>query len=487
MRGQLPESLENLGLLATAHEIAGRPADAVCLRIKRAELLHKNCEDERAWTACEEAESLASHLTMDQRLAFQRNKSFVGVLLGKSHGYKDFSESVDGELPTKNVTSHLQDLVEAESASRDQQHFASLPPLWRDLRRALREGSWGGRTRAHRRLATETLAAVWPLESLHHTVLSGDTSCAKALATAVIAWRNPTLTGQIADALMNRGFLARHLEVAAELIALLGDVIPDDLMPKVITWLLTAAEGTVITPSSERSRIALWKTIARIVFRCSQEEGMRILRAARSHYFIKEKGWGRGAVVQTMTACARHLLHADWAELTTEVLPMATEDKWDGDFDECLDLLHLLAQRDSSVKTTIANALMPDGTSGVDVRIAALGPELGRPLSHSRLAEMVARIVAVLPSSVCHGVGNPPPFTLSQYMTQTGVFEGQQFRIAIPAGQTELEFIRTHRLALTDSDCETLLTSLLSLILHPLNVRPNRLVLIHFIQQMHDC
>jgi len=486
MRGQLPEALENLGLLAAAHESAGRLADAACLRIKRAELLHKNCEDERAWTACEEAESLASHLTMDQRVAFQRNKSFIGVLLGKSHAYKAFSESIDGEIPAKNVTSHLQDLVEAESASRDQQHFASLPPLWRELRRTLREGSWGGRTRAHRRLARETLAAGWALESLHHTVLSGNTSCAQALATAVIAWRNPTLTGQISDTLMDRSSLASHLEVAAELLALLGDVIPDDLMPKVITWLLTAANDTVITSRSERPRIALWETIARMVFRCSQEEGTRILHAARSHYFIKEKGWGRKAVIQTITACARHLQQADWAELTAEVLPMAAEDKWDGDFEECLDLLHLLAQRDASGKTAIANALMPEGTAGVDVRIAALGPELGRPLAPSRLADMVARVVASLPSSVWRGIGDPPPFTLSHYMTQAAVIDGQQFRIWIPAGQTELEFVRTHRQTLTDSDCETLLTSVLSLISHPFNVRLNRLVLIQFIQQIHD-
>ena len=460
---------------AAAHETARHHADAAWLHLKRGELLYANCQDEEALTAYEEAEPLLQYLSPERRIAAARNKRFLNILLLKPD--QQTAAVADNPDTSSDQTAHLHDLIEAEAASREQKHYASLPPLWRDLRLAYGEGSWGACGRAHRRLAQETLAAGWIREALHHTLLAEHEPPTKALAAALIAWRNPQLNGEVVNALLERASLATHIAPAAEILGLLADIIPDSSVPSVVTWLLARANQTVATRRAESAVIAAWKAASRIMFRCDQEDLQRILIATRAHRFLQAPGFGRAAVIDTLTICVRHLTQLDSFELATAILPLATTQRWDGDLNNCLSLLHELARRDEKAKGLIADTLLPRGTSGVDFRIATLAPDLDRELTPSSITQTVSRIATDLPLQVWQGTGEPPRFALSLMFTEQRAQGERKLCIAVPGGHSELEFIRAHKPVLSMPDWDQVFTTVITLATHPLNVRANRVML----------
>jgi hypothetical protein len=483
-RQPLVDVLRILEEQAATHEGAGRHADAAWLHLKRVELLYANCQDEEALTVFEQIEPFLQHLSPEQRIAAAHNRRFLNILLLKP----DYPAASVADNPdtSSERTAHLHDLIEAEAASRERKHYASLPPLWRDLRIAYCEASWGARMRAHRRLAQETLATAWIFEALHHTLLVGYEPPTKTLAAALIVWRNPQLNGEVVKSLMERASLATHVEPAAEILGLVADIIPDDSIASVVTWLLARASQIVATRRAESAAIAIWKAASRIIFRCAQEDLRRILIAARAHRFLREPGFGRAAVSDTLTICARHLTELDSLGLAAAILPLATTQRWDGDLENCLSLLRELARRDENAKALIANTLLPRGTSGVDFRIATLAPDLGREVAPSSITRTVERIVTDLPLQVWQGTGEPPRFALSVMFTHQLAQGEQKVSIAIPGGQSELAFIRAHKHVLPASDWDQVFTTVIKLANHPLNVRTNRVMLTQFLADMID-
>jgi hypothetical protein len=486
MQGHLDDALAYLANQADALR-SGSPIEAGWVRVKRAELFFLDCHHEDAWNELDEqVQPLKSCFSVAERTTFERNQSFVGLLLGRTGTHRRFYVAVDQESTTKQDTAHLHHLLGAEQASREQKHYESLPPLWRELLRAYREGDWNGRKRAHQRLAWETLAAGWIREATHHTILGGNSSCGQQLVEGLIQWQKPELTEVVLTYVLKHCFLTSHIEPAADIITLMADIIADHHLPAVIDWILRAISQPVTNREAERCAIGVWKLAERLTFRWSQEQALKVLHAARSHPFLREHGWGRRAVLKTMRACLNRITDYDWSDFAGTVLPLATTERWDADYENVLTVLREIARRNSNARDLIAATLWPTGTASRDVQLALLAPELGRTIAPESLKQILATITQRLPLQVWSGTGDPPPFELGLLMTQESEHEGEKIRIVVLGGNDHLDFVTAHKESLPQTELAALFDVVCELIVNPLNIRANRIMLINFITEMRQ-
>ena len=481
MSGHLDAELQALDVEANEREEEGRLTDAAVLRQKRTELLFNDGQDQAAWDECERMHPLVSGLTTAQHLAFQRNQEFLGLLLNRPP-QKPSVARPDQEHPTKPEHARLQRLVEAHESSREQRLYESLPPLWQELCRNFKVGSWGGRRHAHQQMAKETLAANWYREALHHAVLGSKEELSTAFGEAIIATRDIGLIDYVVGKLLERSCLLRHIEPTARILAVIADVIPDHRVQEVLTWLLHTLARKTSTPQMEQLIIKGWKATQELMFRFSQEQLHAVLSFARVHPYLQGNGWGRQSLLNTIASCITRLDSGDWTALTNELLPIATTKRWDGDFESALRTLRELARRSDEAKAVIGDALLPDETSGTDLRVLALAKEFGRSVRPDGITTIAARVVAELPLMVWHGEGEPPKFQLSSIVTQRGTHDGKTLQIEIRGGQTELAFLRKHQDQLAETEWNKLFETVMALLQNPLNLRENQAMLMEFLE-----
>ena len=200
MKGYIVDALGRLEGEATESHNSGLNEDTVWLRLKRAELLGLNGQKEEALAEFEQhVVALEPVLKIADRAVIGRNRSALGIVLSKPESHRDFYASADLDTSNDSSLSHMRDLLRAERASRERQHYDSLPPLWRELMRCYRDCDLNGRVSAHARMARETLDAAWALQAVHHAVLGHSEKGVEQLAESLIAWRRSDLTHSVTD------------------------------------------------------------------------------------------------------------------------------------------------------------------------------------------------------------------------------------------------------------------------------------------------
>lgn len=486
MTGHLDVALSGLDSEAKRLTTQGLCAEAAWIRMKGAEAWHNDMQEQEAWHILEQYVAPGQQaLPVPLRSGFLRNQQFLALLLGKMP-QPETSHGIEIEKLAQADAGHLQSLLEAERASRERKHYESLPPLWRALRQAYQSGHWGTRQAAHRRLAWETLAAGWGSESTHHAILGGEERCIDHLAQTLITWNSVDATTKTVTWVLCNCHLARHTESAARLLQGIADIIPDDQFSRVSNWLMQAVNRPALTRERERCACAAWKALEHVSYRFNPSQAAAILDLARSHAFLQQKSWGREALLRTMYASLYRATDYDWTALANRLIPLATTERWDVDYQVTLQLLAKVAQRSPEAHDCIRNTLVPKGTPFSDLKLATEMGSLGGMLDPADVRRVTNTIARRLPLQVWTGSGTPPPFTLSQIMTQSSVGSDETIRIAMMGGGVELDFIAAWQKTLTPGDLQPLVQVALDLIQHPINVRTNRIMLIQFIEEIHE-
>jgi hypothetical protein len=451
----------------------------VWLLMKCAELLCIDCEQERAWQLFEERVApLLGQLEEDEQTVVKRNFSFVGIVLGRDTSFLEYYEAVD---QARSDDREVRGLLAAEDASRKRQHFESLPPLWRELNRAFLNGDWGLRRRAHARLGWEALAAGWIGQATYHSINGGNHDALKQLAEGIIKWRNPSLLDTTLQYALSSS-LCEHTRLAAELICCLADVIPELQMPVVLEYLLAAMNAGGITHQKEQPIIGCLEALRSLAFRFSAADASLVASVALAHPFAHVPGFGRKTVVGLVQSCVQRMRERDWIALAEKVLPWAQAQRWDGDYEQVLDLLEAIASTDQSAKQHIADALAPVGEATSDAHLQARLSSFGRHTTPDQLEALVQGVADRLPGQIWVGQGQPPPFGLSGMMTvEVTDPDGNRARVVTLGGIMQLDVIAANLDLLDASMLGPLIDPICELIRNPLNIIVNRVALCRFL------
>ena len=473
--GQLEEGLASL--LAQRHHV---PQETAWLHSKRAELLFKDCAYETAREALDQI--VLADLSVTDRIAYERNGAFLDLFLNRREPHQPRATSSDQQPTDRETLTQLHDRLSAESASSEQRHYLSLPPLWRELLRSYLAGEWGAVTRAHERLGRETLATGWVRETMHHAILGDSEALAKQLAKALLQLQKPEPIQIVVDYVLQQCCLATHISTAGMLLGELTDVLPDPAIEPIIGWITKALNQPIKNRWHAQRLLPVWKAAQRLAFRLSQEQLRTFVNLARSHLAVPDQGWIRQAILQAMSTHSRSIEGPyDWEELATTVLPIATTNHWTPDYPDALDLLEVIARKNQTARDLIADTLLPKGKGSYSHRILELAATLGRKIEPESLSEHLRVIAQTLAQAVWTGTGTPPTINAMSFTSQHG---GEITRIAMLTGSSELDFIEAHKNHLPANEWSQLFDTVLALIDHPLNLRANKIILAEFLESM---
>ena len=481
-RGEWIRAVESLSAAAGEDSRLGNIDSAVWLLAKAAEILCAQCEPERAWKLFEDQVApILSRATHDQQAAIRRNFHFVGVVLGRDASFLRYYEAVDQERDDRTEAIGL---LAAEEASREQKHYESLPPLWRDLNRAYLAGDWTARRRAHSRLAVETFAAGWIGQAAYHSIHGENRDAAKRLAEWIIKQKDPAFANTtLRYALGSR--LRLHIHTASELIGNLAEVITDDQISEVLEFLLDGVKDDHFTRNNEQAIIACWDNLRRLAFRYSDTEAARVCSRAICHPFSFNKCFGRLSVARAMHACVRRANRLDWVALTERCVVWASEEKWDYDYAEVLDLLQTIGTRDQAARDRIANAIAPSGAAVNDLHMMTRLAAFGRKTTAHQIQTLVARIAERIREQIWVGSGSPPAFGLSSFGNSARTTpDGRTERVEVQGGGLELDVLAAYCDLLDASMLRPLISCICELIENPLNLIVNRIRLWGFLRKI---
>lgn len=478
-RDRSPNAVECLLEGAAEEEKAGDFQGSVWLLLKCAEILSIDCEQERAWQVFEERVApLIDQLEEDRRTIVKRNFSFVGIVLGRDTSFLQYYEAVD---QTRSDDEGVRGLLAAEDASRKRQHFESLPALWRELNRAYVDGDWNLRRKAHSRLGWETLAAGWIGQATYHSINGGNQDSLKQLAEWIIKWRNPGLLDATLQYALSSN-LCEHTHLTAKLVGYLADIIPELQMPAVMGYLLAAINRGSMTRHKEQQSIGCLDALRSLAFRYSTSGASLVASATLSHPFARTPGFGRKAVTRVVRSCIPRMGEQDWIALAGQVLPWAQEQRWDGDYEDVLDLLEAMAATNQSVKQYIADAIAPSGIATSDALLQARLSSFGRHTTRDQLESLIRRVADRLPGQIWAGHGQPPPLGLGGLGTvEEAAPDGSRARVVTFGGMLQLDVIAADIDLLDVAMLRPLIEPICQLIRNPLNVIVNRVELCRFL------
>jgi hypothetical protein len=488
MAGRLDDALTQLSLAADSEKARSQYEAAAWLFSKRAELLHLDCRDEEALAELEQnVVPIVGNLNSICRIKLQRNLDSLGFRLGKAGAIRRYNVASDVNIRSHSDQGHLLDLLSAERASSSMKHYDSLPPLWRDLRRSYLVSDWNGRSGAHDRMAREALAAGWICQTVFHAMVGENIEVLKLLVDFLSNWRNPEFIATSLKFVFQWCWLTRHISAGSQFVGLMADMIPESLMPECFDWLQHVLTKQVPTFASEQYLQDAWETVAVVAWRLTDRQAEILLEAGINHSLFSRSRHPRSKVIKALRACLKRVENPKWEPLTTAVLPLATTEKWIGDYDDAIRLLAVIARRDLQSKTRIADTLFPAGSIISDIKSARFAIELGKNSKGESLRKMVESISEKLALQVWSGDGAPPSFVLTNLMMINGTVAGNNVQLAVFGGGDELDFVSAASDLFLDCDLDSLLEVVLALVAHPLNIPANRVMLMDFIQEILHC
>jgi hypothetical protein len=481
-RGDVSQAVDRIGTAAREANESGNTLASAWLLMKRAEILCTDSDPESAWQTFEQyLLPLLDRLDEQHQPTIRRNFSFVGVVIGRDTSLLEYYGAVDR---SRNDPVATQSLLAAEDASRQRRHFESLPPLWRELNRAYLDGDWGARRRAHARFASETLAVGWIHQAVYHAIRGGNREALVQLAEWLVKWRDPAFLDETLRCAISSS-LCEHAHLAAQILGLLADVIPDDRISAIVEYLLASAKRASISRHNEQPLIACWEALHMLSFRLSDEEAKRVVERAIDHPFADAAGFGRKAIIRTVTSCIRRAPAQEWAGIVDRCVGWAKESRWDGDYDEVLKLLEAISAGDNLAKQRIADAIAPSGSSVGDLRLMARLSSFGRHATLDQLRKLVVAVASHLPNQVWVGQPPAPRFPLGGMGTVTHPLpDGTVIQAEDRGGIFHLAAIAAQNDLLDGPTLGPLINPICDLLSHPFNLITSRMALCVFINSV---
>lgn len=445
----------------------------------RAHLLYLSLRLDEAWQIFEKYIVPHKHcLSLESWAEVLENQSLVGFSLGKHVDTDELKVNRDVRTKSKDRAEGPADLLRAESASRDQKHYDSLPPLWRELRRCCSGLSWGSLQRAHHRFASEAYAAGWIQESTHHAIMGNNSACLEQLGELLIRRREPSLIGTSIQYILTNCKLPHHIIIAAKFIAQVGDVIADADMAAIVRLLKRDVfiEG-ILDRGAEECISAAWDALARLAFRLSPNESADLLRIAQGSRILATRNYARKSQLTAIRMLLGRVGEYALGDLTPTLIAIAS-DAWDYDYEAALRALEVVAQKSVEAKTSIRETLFPRGP--IDTHRAAYAIAFGAEIDGGQFSKMVSKTAEELPKQVV--CGDQDIFSLSTYGTiQVMLPDSRAIVVQNLGGYSELRLITVHQNALQDEQVRELVSAVLCALANPCNNRPNRLMLIDFL------
>jgi hypothetical protein len=459
----------------------------VALLLLKAEILYLDClETESLEIFRLDIEPKLNMVPQEIRFIIRQNKSEIAITLVDADSFRQADLLYDQRQLTGTKFWDPESMVYAYEAAASNRHYEALPALWRELGKSYEQGGWRYYRQASRRVAKEFLQIGWAHAAEYHAIVGQDTELIGVIADHLLAWRQQQHVEGMIQRLLANANLKRHAAIACELLARLADAIPDNQVDPVVHWLLRRC-SIVPTGWIELSlATSAWEAVQALTPRLNTEQAKEVVQIATQHQSLGSTDRLRKHITQTIDACVNTLPLDDLPELARIVLPLATSQRNDADYDDVLHLLrHIAFRGDNNIKNQIGNVLYP-GTAA-HVELLRIAPEFDRHLENEQEAALLANYwaqdVRKQIQPLTHGEEFARPDI--SYGSITVQDEDGRFGISIYSS-IGLKAVIAHRSLLPLESIQLLIEAILEMIRAPKNVLGNKVDLINCIIELAD-
>jgi hypothetical protein len=466
--------------------------EAVALLNLKAEILALSCRDQEALVVFQnDIDKLLAGCCTETKFTIASNRS---VLTGEAMIVEDakvneFYHQVDARRLAHFDLWDTEAFASAQEDAEAGRHLDALQTLWRELLRANRRGSWLAARFAARRLAKHWLLAKRLKEAAFYAVLGGEESTAQQVADSVIAARDPQAVSDAVDAILGSANLVAHAKMGAEMISRLADVIPDERVYGVFSWLLSRGN---CSPGSRRELSAvesIWDAIRHLSNRLDEGHAETAVRAALAHACWSMQSPGRRTLVRVVNSLLPAIPKPLLERVVSHALPLAGDLACDFDYPDVLDLLvHAAKLGGDDVASRIKAVLAPSGSRVSNLHLAGAVHHFGAGLDAAGLHTFVLRLAEDIRNQVQHvPEGETPARPLSgSYGAVHSTGSGPRPTVQILGGSLGLNVVLAHKLKLQAEDLEALIRVCLHMIADPDNLIENKSMLVQAVGQLGD-
>jgi hypothetical protein len=495
MRGQAEKAICALDQAAQLMGV-DRPRDAVALWMLRAELLHLNRQDQEALQQFRDRiVPLKQRLDTEEQFVVEQNLADLEFSAWSHDAGKTFYSLVDRRRLAGYEWFDAQDILEAQEAAAKNEHYESLPIIWRHAVRAYLQGCWLSSRWAAKRLASESLQLGSLVDAAYYAATAPTEDLIEPVSAAIMRRRDVNLVRDLVRRLLGTANLRRHFSLACELIYELGNYLPDDDLPKILAWLLPRCREM---PDGSRINSALnmaWKGIEPIGRRLVPDLARLVLETAFAHQVWTTKLDHPNALIierEQMVKTVNHLVEAvnldDLPWVASESLPLALDRQQIHDYPKVVNLLcHIAARGGPPLKDQIGAALFPPGRQldRMLIQVASLFKTEGRSAEQvAALADQLAREIRLQVQFV--EAGQQPVQVPETIMTQNQPMV-KRTRVVSIVGGVGLHALARHRDLLSNDALNRLVDAILEMVSEPENFLSNRRMLLYGLRQFADC
>jgi hypothetical protein len=488
MAGSLQDALSSLEREIQRHRDGTAP-DVITLAMAKAELHYLNREEAEALAVFErDLSPRIDHLSETVRLVVEQNRATVKMSMRVTSvdAFGEYYHLVDQRKVAGFEWSDGLSIVAAQDAMDSGRASEALQPLWNEVVRTYRQGCWEARRWASARYAKLCLDLGDLDRALYHGVVGEAEKMIPLLAQAVVRTRDEGAVRAVVTRCRQAFNLRRHFSLAAELIATIHDVIPNDLIPDVAEWLLPRCRDATEYDLGRRVTPVAWKALGNIADRLPPDLVNSALDAAVTH-----KEWNapithgralvdRDEIVAAVSCLIPRTSPGRLTTLSNDALPLALDRVQSHDYAEVINLLINIAHKGGEeTKRRIADALYPHGARPNRI-LAQADHYFGlQSLSSDQLAELSAKVAGEIGLQVQRVKPGEQALRLPETVMTYGHLDGTGTIVTIEQGYG-LAALLQHVRRLTAASKEELVRACLAAAKDEDNLPTNK-------QRLFDC
>ena len=369
--------------------------------------------------------------------------------------------------------------LEADRSAFSGKHYEALPTIWRLLLDAYRKQNWRALCWAHARMARECMALNWPDEAVWHAVQALDKDLVVEAARHLAASPDVRRITIGIDRLLMSSQLARHTCLAAEFLYTIADCIPDDRVIPVMEWVSARLDFVPTDWASASVFEPIWKLVGLLGCRITPDQALTLAQKAASHGSIFLKNPSRKHVVNALGRLFKTIVPESLDQFVDPILGLVTTDKSDFDFEECADLVCLLAEKSVSSRETLITALFPPGIEISNPTLLQVASILGwHPKDVDKFNEGAVKISNALRKQVEVLDANAEPAKIGGFGQIVKTTAAGKIIVHMSGAQHWIDAVAAHLDCLNDNSVLQLVQAILEKIEDDRNIVSNRISLI---------
>jgi hypothetical protein len=377
-----------------------------------------------------------------------------------------------------------------DKAARDGKHYEALPICWQQLLRAYESLCWRRILLAELDMARECLALGWPHEAAYHGMLACNSEFISLVGQRLADEKTHDAVRKTLDQILPASQLTRHAAVAARLLEMICDVIPQDRLTEVVNWLTSRTRHVPSSPFDPSLFEPTWNAVGRLAPRLTPEQALQFIDIAFNHPWCTNAAIHRQHLLNTVNACVGRVNIAELPKIAERALPLAQDNKSDIDFTHAINLLcHLATRGGDQLRERLKLALYPPGQATGNTVLVQVARHFGASIkSRDQLDRAALRTADNLRLQVQRLGPGEKPAKLGGWGTVSKPLPNESGQLVAHIGGAEhsLGALVEHREQLSEQPLEYLVSAVLDMIANSDNLIENRVSLVQSLRRLLD-